>query len=417
MRKRVILNILYYAVPAVAVFVFLGYHRPWLMTAREDGQLWLLGSDYLAERLSEPGGCARYMAEAIVQTYSHVALGAVVTAVLFAAMLWLWWTVVNRIWRYYRHADGPLWLRVVALAVLAALWLTLLDINVQMTLPVSVAVVLALTLLVPQQGRRAYPTVLLLMLPGWWLAGPVVVLLPLLTPWASIPHFSDQGQSVALRTLSPLIPIALLAVAIWVYAPRSQRPVRSLLAGIDYVNGQTNMVGTAEEQQYCFLVQRHLWNRILTAAEQHPPQSRACQYAVMLAEWKLLHTREQELLQALHDTWGALSSCAASLLMSEVYLQLGWLHMSQRAAHDAMVSYPNYNNSGRALKRLVEVNLVTGQYDLVRKYTAILEKAPFCRDWAREARQLADHPEQMEHHANLMRLKAAYRETPDGVFY
>ena len=37
---------LLYIIPAVVVFAFLGYSHPWLMTVREDGQLWLFSGDY-----------------------------------------------------------------------------------------------------------------------------------------------------------------------------------------------------------------------------------------------------------------------------------------------------------------------------------------------------------------------------------
>ena len=412
---------LLYIIPAVVVFAFLGYSHPWLMTVREDGQLWLFSGDYLLQRLSEPGGLARYVGEFFVQFCYYVAWGAAVMALLFLFMQWLWWLVVRRIWRYYHHKEGlsgqsPVWLHFLSFVPHVLIWLLLLDINVQMTLPVAVALVLLLSLLVPQRGRLSFPVAVVLLLAGWWLAGPIVILLPFLAPWSLLPYKADR-RGVAGGVVRLLILVFLLLGAIWLYAPHANRPMRQLLTGIDYVNNKKNMVGTPEEQQYCLLVQLHLWNRLISVAAKHPPKSRACKYAVMLAEWKLWNGREQELLQCLHDTWGSLSSCAASLLMSELYLQIGWFHMSQRAAHDAMVSYPNYNNSGRALKRLAEMNLVTGHYDLVRKYAFILEQAPFYRSWARDIRQMADHPELIERNASVMGLRSIYHQTPDGVFY
>ena len=66
---------------AAIVFSFLCYSHPWLMTAREQSQLWLYSLDYLCSRLSEPGGLARYIGEFIVQFYYYIGWGATVTAV------------------------------------------------------------------------------------------------------------------------------------------------------------------------------------------------------------------------------------------------------------------------------------------------------------------------------------------------
>lgn len=91
--------------------------------------------------------------------------------------------------------------------------------------------------------------------------------------------------------------------------------------------------------------------------------------------------------------------------------------MSQRAAYEALMSYPNYNYSGRALKRLTETSLVTGRYELVEKYAQLLEKAPFYRSWAQEALQMARQPELIEQNVNCRHLRQTYNMTPDAMFY
>ena len=414
--KKYLIPALYLAV-AVAVFVFLGYKQPWLMSVREESQLWLCNSDYLWQRVSEPGGLARYLSEFIVQSYYLILLGAIVTAVLFLLMLSLWWVTLRRIWRYYRQKPYPIWLQLLAMVPTLLLGFLLLDVNVQMTLPVAVILVVLLSWLVPQRRVISFPIAAGLLLGGWWLAGPVIVLLPLLAPWTLLPD-SKMGMSVvSIGALRFFVLVLLLTATIWLYAPYSQRPLRRLIVGIDYVNDNTKVIGTPEEQQYEFLMRLHLWHRLLAAARQQSPKSRACQYAVMLAEWKLDGSREAELRQCYHDTWHSLSSCTASFLMSDLYLQLGWINMSQRAAHDALVSFSNYNSSGRALQRIAEMGLITGQYELVVKYATILEQAPFYHAWAQEALQMAEHPELIDQNSNCLRLRQAYIEIPDGVFY
>ena len=406
-----------YVTVAVAVFVFLGYKQPWLMSVREESQLWLCSSDYLWQRVSEPGGVARYLGEFIVQSYYLILLGSIVTALLFFIMLWLWWITLRRLWRYYRQTAYPIWLQLLAMVPTLFLGILLLDINVQMTLPVAIILVVLLSWLVPQRRIIAFPAVAGLLLLGWWLAGPVIVLLPLLAPWTLLPDSKMSKTAVGIGGMRFVVLMLLLTGTIWLYAPYSQRPLRRLIVGIDYVNDNISTIGTPEEQQYEFWMRLHLWNRMLTAARKQSPKSRACQYAVMLAEWKQDGSRESELRQCYHDTWHSLSSCTASFLMSDLYLQLGWVNMSQRAAHDALVSFSNYNSSGRALKRIAEMGLITGQYELVVKYATILERAPFYHAWAREALQMAEHPELIDKNPNCLRLRQAYIEIPDGVFY
>lgn len=398
---------------AAIVFGFLCYCQPWLMTAREQSQLWLCSLDYLGARLSEPGGLARYIGEFFVQFYYYILWGAIITALLVLTSIWLWWLVVSRIWNYYREARCPLWLHSVALIPLAGLWLMLQDINVQMTLPVAVCLTLLLSFAIPQEKTITFPLTIILTIADWWLAGPVCILLPLFAPWSLVHR---QQPAFVKGILRMGVVIILLTGSMLLYAPYSNRPLRNLFAGIDYRIAD-HYIGTPEEQQYDLLVHLGLWNRIIEESQENPPRKHCSKYAVLLAQWQLWHTGEEELHQCFRDTWGSLSSCCASFLMSDIYLKLGWLNMSQRAAYEALVSNPNYNQSGRALKRLAETSLISGQYELVEKYTSILEMAPFYRKWAHQASQMARNPELIEKNVNCRLLRQAYSMTPDAMFY
>ena len=88
-----------------------------------------------------------------------------------------------------------------------------------------------------------------------------------------------------------------------------------------------------------------------------------------------------------------MASAVTTSIMSNVYLELGMLNMSQRAAFDLMESIPNGNKSGRAMKRLAETALYTGQPELALKYIRLLEQTLFYRKWASSMRRFAEHPE------------------------
>ena len=411
MRKYLLLVIS--IVLAAIVFGFLCYSHPWLMTAREQSQLWMCTIDYLGFRLSEPGGAARYVAEFIVQFSYYILWGAIVIALFAFAMIWLWWLVIRRIWYYYRETPCLLWLQIVSLIPLIGLWLALLDINVQMTLPVSVCLILLLSLLIPRQGVAVFPITIILVLLGWWLAGPVCMLLPLFAPWVLWCH---PRPSIAKGVLRFALLAILLTGSILLYGPYSDRPLRELFKGIDY-KVKDEYLGIEEEQKYDLFVHLGLWERILAESRQTPPRKRSSYWAIQLAQWQLTDSGESDLRQCIFDTWGSLSSCSSSFLMSDVYLKLGWVNMSQRAAYEALVSFPNYNYSGRALKRLTETSLITGRYELVRKYASLLLQAPFYRSWAQEALHMVDHPELIEQNVNCKNLRQTYFGTRDALFY
>ena len=72
--------------------------------------------------------------------------------------------------------------------------------------------------------------------------------------------------------------------------------------------------------------------------------------------------------------------------------------------------------SGRALQRLTETALVTGQYRVAEKYISILEKTVYYRDFARRMRQMTENPASIDSHPVYGSLKKAYANTKDILF-
>jgi len=68
-------------------------------------------------------------------------------------------------------------------------------------------------------------------------------------------------------------------------------------------------------------------------------------------------------------------------MSNEVYWQLGDVNASQHSALLGTIFSPKAANS-RLMKRLVEINIVNGQYAAAQKYIGILEKTMFHHKWA-----------------------------------
>ncbi|MCQ2152171.1 MAG: DUF6057 family protein [Bacteroidales bacterium] len=68
---------------------------------------------------------------------------------------------------------------------------------------------------------------------------------------------------------------------------------------------------------------------------------------------------------------------------SEVWFQLGEMTLAE---HSAMLSLAFFHNEPREdiIRRLAEINLVTGQYEAARKYLNILADSPHNRKWVRQ---------------------------------
>ena len=149
--------------------------------------------------------------------------------------------------------------------------------------------------------------------------------------------------------------------------------------------------GTQEEHEFDRLQLKSDWNGIVALNSRQPAQSLACRKVVLLAQCNL-------------------GQAPASAL------QLGMVNMAQRAAFESMAKVPDRTQCGRALRRLAECAIITGQNALAKKYTYLLEDLPAHRDWARSMRRIAEHPELISEQPVYENLKRTYEETADQFF-
>jgi hypothetical protein len=196
-----------------------------------------------------------------------------------------------------------------------------------------------------------------------------------------------------------LLVIAALA-ACWYFYPREDLTVD----------------GTQEEKEYDVLQRKGKWEEIVEKDREHPAQSMACQKVVLLAKYRMGWIGGVAVMECLAQSREVLSTPMASLLMSDVYLQLGMVNMAQRAAFESMVKEPDVKKNGRALRRLTETALVTRQYEVAKKYISILENDAKHRRWARSMRKLAEHPELLDADPGYQQLRKKYDETEDDFF-
>ena len=380
MKLKTIINsnrqFLLTAVFGVAVFCFWLFWLPHLMVAREGMQLFLWNTDYLMKRLTMPGGLAQYLGEMIVQFFLNPVYGALWYAVLLVAAQLLTWRLFSNK-RSLLSNNLPLlsnnlpllrnkaWL--LSYIVPLVLWALACNPNIPMTPIVAVVLTLALMNLLPKARKARFVTACVMVPVGYWLLGPAIVLMVIAPITSIVYHIS----------LFVLLVFCIVGSA-WL----TPYPLRQVARGIDYY-WEGDKVGTYEEMEYDMEMRRQRWEVMATKVEQPP----------------------------------TLKSVSSAFLMSEISLSMGMVNLSQRTAFEAMEAIPNYNKSARALCRLVETNIITGQYDVARKYIAILEETTFYRGWARKMTALMDHPEQIKDYPLYDRLKEIYDNGKDQFFY
>lgn len=398
---------------ALAVFLFWRFRYPSVLSYQEQLQLFLFDGDYFWERMAEPGGFARYVAEFLVQFYNSVTAGAAVIALLFMLVQRLTWRLM-RSESHYALSFIPVMM----------LWYAMGDENVMLTYTVALALnmlmacILAKVFLAWGYERRMLLRrlfVMLVVVPlAYWLTGPMVLLLAVVLMPVSVVY------ALALMLLSahylpfPMLRVMLgvsyyripatlpyllmvLPAVVWIISnvvrllPKASRVVNAVEVALAVgLLGVLADVGFDKKKyeliEYDYLVRAKDWNAIIAKAERRTPDLPMSVSATNLALGMTNQLGERAFDFYQRGTEGLLPpferNFATTQLTGEIYFHLGLVNTAQRMAFEAMEAIPNYNKSARVMKRLAETNLINGQYQVARKYLLMLEKTIFYRPWA-----------------------------------
>ncbi|HIY87622.1 MAG TPA: hypothetical protein H9824_02820 [Candidatus Bacteroides pullicola] len=452
---------------AVAVFVFWAWVYAPALAWQEQFQLFLFDADYLTERLAVPGGVAAYLAEFLTQFYNHLWMGAAVLAVLHVLLQLLTERLMRRE-NGGKPLSGILW----GLSFLPslALWFILGDESLMPAFTVSLLCVLMAMVSYPLERKKQLVYALCAVPVVYWVAGPLVWMLAV---YVLIIGWRDSGS----RWQGICLGMAMLMfgfVCVWLSALFEPYPLRCLLGSIFYYrfpevaplsvvalpalcllvvgavpplerlatrakNPRWVAVGVwggllaasiilipqgydkqkYELVEYDYLVRTGQWEEIVRKTEQHQPSlpMSVCAVNLALGMTNQLGDRAFEFFQ--HGAEGLLPKFVrdfnSTQLTGEAYFQLGLVNTAQRYAFEAMEAIPNYYKSGRAVKRLAEVNLINGQYRVAEKYLRMLEKTIFYRRWAQSRREMLADTTLIDRHPVYGRLRRL-RLTDDFLF-
>lgn len=400
------------AILAIMVFCFWFFLYPFIPVVREMSQLFLWTCDYLTERLVVPGGAAQYLGECIAQFFLNPANGALTYAILFVVAQQLSSKLLRQFFPTIKSkVRFPL-----SLLPPTLFWYVATLPHIPLTPTIAALLVMTAGCAVMSiQTKRIRLVVLCLVIPVmYWLTGPIAALLVLCAVrWI---HLTATLFAACLIGSSYVTPY----------------PLEQIAKGIDYDWSGVKEMGTYEEMECDMLIRQQEWDKILRKFSD--PQSPAVRSAVLLASYQTGQIGYQELMSRLvvpvsmyesepsvfcmgdiHFTV-YLGSLSSAFIVSELASQLSWTAISQRAAFEAMEYIPNYNKSGRALKNLTEICIITGQHALAEKYLSILDKTTFYRRWVRKMHPLIDNPKLIEQNPFMKKSQEQYQQTKDYFF-
>lgn len=397
---------------AVVVFCFWLFLYPFIPVAREMSVLFLWNSDYIAERLMIPGGLAQYLGEGLAQFFLNPVNGALAYAILFVVTQWL----ASKLLRQFFPTIKDKLRFPLSLVPPVLLWYVAMLPHIPLTPTMAALLVMAAGCVVMSiQAKRTRLIVLCLVIPVmYWLTGPMAVLLVLC--------------SIRWIPLTAILFAACLIGSSYV----TPYPLEQIVKGIDYNWSGVRKMGTYEEMECDMLMRQQKWDKILQKFKS--PESPAVRSAYIYALHQLGKMSKNEFLsrivvpQNMYSSepsvfcvgdvhfvvyFGSLSS---AFMVSDLASMIYWPYISQRAAFEAMEYIPNYNKSARALKRLTEICIITGQYELARKYLSILDETTFYRRWVQKMRPLVDNPQLIDQYPYFKQSRESYEQTEDIFF-
>jgi len=407
----------------VAVFLFWMWLYPQGLSYQEQNQLFLFTWDYLAERLSVPGGLADWLSEFLVQFFYWSWTGALVLAVL--ALL-----LQQAVWRAAKSSGVPGEHSAYSLTAVPSLLILIYMGDVEVLISYPVALLLAVGLC-PLFIKAGWHRLWLLPL-GWWLIGPMI-LLPLVLSalqgrkWADLilvayaaPVFYAQYRLLAsqypfrdalfglnyyrlvdtLPTLQWVIPVVAGSLILLCGQRFSlARPVPAAIAALMLMAGgtwwgvtRTYDKDTYETLAYDYLIRHQRYGDVVKRAEKYQPRNAvsACSVNFCLFMNGQLLSRMGQFYQC--GTEGlvlpSIRDNLSDITSAELLWMMGMPNITLQYYFDLQESIQNGRKSGRFLSRMADVNIANGWYDRASRYLDILEHSLCYRKWAREKKAL-----------------------------
>ncbi|MDE5673859.1 MAG: hypothetical protein K2I44_00760, partial [Muribaculaceae bacterium] len=421
------------------------------LSYREQLQLFQTTSSYFEDLMARPGGPATYIGEFFTQFFNNFWIGAAVMTVFLISVMLLSYLICNRFAPSAPKSTN------LALSIIPLISLLLFLGNPDVTLTFVVALSISLAGAYLFTSIKDKPTTAIifysLMIAGitllYWLAGTVTIIFTfLIIAYA----FKAKHKSIANKTIFATVSLICLAANVYIRSFFLPYPLSYQLIGIGYTMMPDRLdtwqiivealcvivpilaalfarlpkkftipalisveilaaiilyprsydKATYRLIDYDYMVRANDWEGILRYSDEHDPDLPLSVSATNLAAGMTgqLDCRAFDYYQ--HGTEGLIPPFAKETLSSwttgEIFFQLGMVNSAQRFYFEGMEAIPNYNKSGRAVKRLAETAIIRGEYPLAKKYLSMLRNTIFYKKWAQRNLALIKNQQAVENH-------------------
>lgn len=454
--------VIFWAVPFVGGLCF-----------QEQYQMFLFDTGYFLERIVLPGGLADYISEFLVQFYYMPVLGGAIIALLLMGIQAAVWGLMKQ---YGARHDFPGYL--LSFLPSIALWCAMGDQNVLLSFVVALFGALVIGWIHNRFHNRLVKVVFELVSTAlvYWFLGPVVFLYAALMIGDTLKN-AKQKDSI-LSGIGYSVCILVLTIA-WILLTTQtlQYPLYRILAGLDYYRypgaisplpfvvmvwavvipflgmipcrqkslqklQQSKVVivlsyvlvivaswfgikasfdeMTYELIDYDFLVRTEQWDKIIEKAEKKPattPLSVSC-VNLALSQKGMLADRLFEFYQnggeGLFPTFTR--DMISPVSTAEIFFRLGMVNDAERYMFEAQEAIPNYRKSARLTRRIIECDIINGNYKVAAKLLRRLQKTLFYSNWANQTMALLGNEKAINRHPIYGKLRKYREKKQDFLF-
>ena len=454
--------VIFWAVPFVGGLCF-----------QEQYQMFLFDTGYFLERIVLPGGLADYISEFLVQFYYMPVLGGAIIALLLMGIQAAVWGLMKQ---YGARHDFPGYL--LSFLPSIALWCAMGDQNVLLSFVVALFGALVIGWIHNRFHNRLVKVVFELVSTAlvYWFLGPVVFLYAALMIGDTLKNAKQKGNVFSGIGYSAVILILTIA---WILLTTQtlQYPLYRIFAGLNYYRypgaisplpfvvmvwavvipflgmipchrkslqklQQSKVVivlsyvlvivaswfgikasfdeMTYELIDYDFLVRTEQWDKIIEKAEKKPattPLSVSC-VNLALSQKGMLADRLFEFYQnggeGLFPTFTR--DMISPVSTAEIFFRLGMVNDAERYMFEAQEAIPNYRKSARLTRRIIECEIINGNYKVAAKLLRRLQKTLFYSNWANWMMALLGNEKAINRHPIYGKLRKYREKKQDFLF-
>lgn len=454
--------VIFWAVPFVGGLCF-----------QEQYQMFLFDTGYFLERIVLPGGLADYISEFLVQFYYMPVLGGAIIALLLMGIQAAVWGLMKQ---YGARHDFPGYL--LSFLPSIALWCAMGDQNVLLSFVVALFGALVIGWIHNRFHNRLVKVVFELVSTAlvYWFLGPVVFLYAALMIGDTLKNakqkgnvFSGIGYSVCILVLTiawillttqtlqyPLYRIFVglnyyrypgaisplpFVVMVWAVVipflgmiPCRQKSLQKLqqskvvivLSYVLVIVASWFGIKTSFDEMtyelidYDFLVRTEQWDKIIEKAEKKPattPLGVSC-VNLALSQKGMLADRLFEFYQnggeGLFPTFTR--DMISPVSTAEIFFRLGMVNDAERYMFEAQEAIPNYRKSARLTRRIIECDIINGNYKVAAKLLRRLQKTLFYSNWANQTMALLGNEKAINRHPIYGKLRKYREKKQDFLF-